>query len=277
MRQFASSTTKRGQPSFLRTLGFISVCVALLVGGWFYPQISSRAQNLGVQIFTPVMYVLRLPVTLVEDIGQTLDKHWGAVVENQALKEEVIRLRQALNASAGLPRENAELRQLLYMAAEKVPNPIAAKILLDSSSPYAHSVLINVGSEKDIQNGNAVLDGQGLVGRVLSVGKGVARVLMITDFNAHFPAMIAESGIQGMVHGQNTDKPIFIPAMNDFDIENGQLVVTSGVAGLFPEGIPIGRIILKDGVMQIVPEANLQKLTQLLIDRRTSPNFVGGQ
>lgn len=276
MPSLSLSSNKRGRPSLLKTLGFVVLCLGLLVGGWFYPQTMTGVQNFGVQVFAPVMYVLRLPVTAVESIGQTLDNHWNAMVENEALKEEVARLRQAMNASAGLLRENGELRQLLYMASDRVPNPIAAKVLLDSSSPYAHSILINVGSEKEIKNGNAVLDGQGLVGRVLSTGKGVARVLMITDFNAHFPAMIAETGVQGLVHGQNNDKPVFVPAVNDFDIENGQLVVTSGVAGLFPEGIPIGRIMLKDGQMQIVPEANLQKLTQVLIDRRTSPAFVGG-
>lgn len=276
MLHLSNSSNKRGRPSFFKTLFFSVVCVAMLLAGWFYPQVMSSIQNFGVQVFAPVMYVLRLPVNGVESITATLEDHWGAMVENQALREEVERLRRELNASAGLPRENAELRQLLYMASEKVPNPIAAKVLLDSSSPYAHSVLINVGKEKDIKNGNAVLDGQGLVGRVLSTGRGVSRVLMITDFNAHFPAMIAETGVQGLVHGQNSERPLFVPAVNDFDIENGQLVVTSGVAGLFPEGIPIGRIFLKDGQMQIVPEANMQKLTQVLIDRRTSPDFVTG-
>lgn len=274
MAYFSSTPHKRHRSSMVRLVGFVLLCVGLLLGGRFYPDAVSRAQSLGVQLMTPVLYTLRLPVTLAENVGDFFDAHWNAMVENQALKEEVARLRQTLNASVGLPRENAELRQLLYMASEKVPNPIAARILLDSSSPYARSVLINIGSEKGVEVGHAVLDGQGLVGRVLGVGRGVARVLLITDFNAHFPAMVAESGVQGLVHGQNTDKPIFVPVMNGFDIENGQLVVTAGVAGLFPEGIPIGRIILKNGVMLLVPEANLNKLTQVLVDRRTSPNFV---
>ena len=148
--------------------------------------------------------------------------------ENQFLKEENIRL-NALIEEKNLFSDNYHL----------------TKILLDQKSPYLRSILINKGFKHDIKIGSAVKNGSYFVGKVVGVNYLTSRVLLINDLNSKIPVIIEPNGISAIVSGNgskfNGDIE-YLPEKNQ--VEEGNIVYTSGSDGIILPGIPIGKITI---------------------------------
>ena len=120
-------------------------------------------------------------------------------------------------------------------------SPITAKVLSYPGRPYVKSILISSGKTEGVHLQQVVTDAHGLVGRVINVGHNVARILLATDLNSHTPVVLKGTKTQGILVGAN-DQALFLKYVKEKFVHEGQVVETSGQGGVFPPGIPVGRV-----------------------------------
>lgn len=168
-------------------------------------------------------------------------------LENQNLKKRLILLES-------LKDENAELKTLLSFTSQHEFNYVIGRMIADTASDYARSFLIQIDTQT-IKNGQAVIAGDGLLGRIIHIGDGFARVLLINDLNSRIPVKISEIGYQGILAGNNSLRPELLYVAKNVKITPGMHVVTSGDGGIFPPGLDIGKIIsITDDQIFVQPE-----------------------
>ena len=120
--------------------------------------------------------------------------------------------------------------------------------------------MLGMGRENGMRAGYPVINASGLVGRIVEAGSRVARVLLVNDINSRIPVQIGKAGIRAVLLGDNGSAPqIGYLSSSDF-IEVGDEVFTSGVGGLFPRGLRIGRVIADGTGFRMVPHANPSEL-----------------
>ncbi|TEB07320.1 Cell shape-determining protein MreC precursor [Pelotomaculum schinkii] len=179
--------------------------------------------------------VVSLPVSL-----------YGAAERSQALEQEVERLQSEIIQLNEYKAENQRLTDLLnykQVMVQQYDLLVASVIARDPGNWFA-TVTLNRGSRDGVHENMTVLTPQGLVGRVITVTNANCEVLLITDPRSGVGSLIQETRTPGIVEGtvgsSGTARIIHIP--NDAQVEEGQVVVTSGLGSIFPKGIPIGQI-----------------------------------
>jgi rod shape-determining protein MreC len=202
-------------------------------------------------------------------VGDTLD----AKGEVEDLREERDRLRRELIAAQDARRQNDQLRGLLSMDRRiglDQQGLVEARVYGRSPTVWYSTVTVNKGTSDGVREGDPVINGAGLVGRVRVASGGSAQVLLITDGDSGISAKINESGATGIIEtavGDPTDLRLNFLGRND-EVREGQTIVTSGTISprypsFFPEGIPIGRVTDVDadeGTVRVRPFASLRRL-----------------
>lgn len=206
-----------------------------------------RARMVVTDTTAPAMDVLSYPVTAGTELAHTLSGLANLQAENIRLRRENENLLQWQTAARHLRAENQALRDLLAMEAPPASKDIGARIVADLGGTFARAVMVTAGSNAGIRKGQAVLSSRGLLGRVASVGPRSARVLLLTDYNARVPVMLEKSQSRAILAGDNTAQPQLLYTPEKTAVAIGDRVVTSGHAGAFPPGLPVGVISALDG------------------------------
>ena len=134
-------------------------------------------------------------------------------------------------------------------------------MVADSASAFVRSVLIGAGEAQGLHPGQPVVNGAGLVGRVVEVGARSARVLLITDLISRIPVYIISTGDRAIVAGDNGQRLQLLYLPRDTPVSSGDVVVTSGHGGAFPPGLPIGTLeAVSDTKTIVAPFAELGRL-----------------
>ena len=186
--------------------------------------------------------VVSLPSKGFKSVVSTVGNHLNLYNENIKLKEENAQLQEQIYDPSFLIFENKQLRQLLDEQVTSSTNLVSARVMLDKQSPYLNSFIINSGSNKEIKNGMAVLDGKNFVGRIVDVNFFSSRVLLVTDLNSKIPVSIEPSGHQAILSGRGTKEPTLEYLPKNHKVQSGNKVYTSGKEGIFAPGIPIGEV-----------------------------------
>jgi rod shape-determining protein MreC len=134
-----------------------------------------------------------------------------------------------------------------------IPEPdqsyITTRIIADSGSSFVKTVLIEAGQDNAVEEGQAVLGSQGMIGRVIEVGKRASRVLLLSDINSHVPVTIEGANQRAILAGTNDSQLMLIHLPPDVLIEKGARIITSGNGGMFPNGLPIGEVTdIRNGI-----------------------------
>jgi len=186
--------------------------------------------------------VVSLPSKGFQSIFNKIENHLNLFDKNIKLKEENAQLKEKIYDPDFLIFENKQLRQLLDEQVASSTNLVSARVMLDKQSPYLNSFIINIGSNKEIKNGLAVLDGQNFIGRIVDVNFFSSRILLVTDLNSKIPVIIEPSGHHAILSGHGTNKPTLAYLPENHKIQPGNKVYTSGKEGIFSPGIPIGEV-----------------------------------
>jgi len=198
------------------------------------------------------------PARAGEGFFQRLGGMWGATARVEQLERENRDLQQWRELAQRLAERNARYEELLRMPEDAfgegadIENSIAAQLVLDSGGPFTRTLVSNAGADHGVEVGYIAVNENGLIGRVVSVGRRSSRVLMLDDYNSRIPVMGEASRVRAVLAGQATRPPELIthpyqlqaPRM-DFivgaqSLREGERVITSGDGGLFPRGIPVG-------------------------------------
>ncbi len=192
---------------------------------------------------------------------------------NRALEHENLILQQKVLRMAALMAENSRLKELLNSTELVDDSVLVAELLGVSPDPARQEMLIHRGQADKVFEGQPVLDAYGLVGSVIEVSEHTARVLMITDATNAVPVQVNRNGVRGIAEGSGRPDELYIRNLvPTTDIQEGDLIVSSGLGGRYPPGYPVGQVvkIQYDGAdpflrVQIRPTAQLDRSSQLLV------------
>jgi rod shape-determining protein MreC len=167
--------------------------------------------------------------------------------ETQQLRAELDRLRGELTRLREVEAENQRLRELLG-ARNRTPNFqfTLADVVGREPGPFVEAIIVNRGSQDGIEPGMVVIGAAGLVGKVVKVSAGTARVLLITDPSSAVAARIQRSDareVTGLVVGQGQGRLVMRYIAQGEPVQIGDQVVTSGLGETFPKGLAIGRVV----------------------------------
>ena len=197
---------------------------------------------------SPLQAVLRGGVRELREIFRYVRGIGNLALENRALSEEIVYLRGEMRMARELERDNQMLRDLLGFV-QRFPNHlISCEVIGRDSTGWWQTVRLDKGALAGVAEGRAVITPDGLIGRTDSVSDRTADVLLLSDPSCKVSARLKRSGIFGVAAGRSDAKPGERAACRmDYiaqtaDVQEGDEVVTSGLGGLFPKGLPIGRV-----------------------------------
>jgi rod shape-determining protein MreC len=199
----------------------------------------------------------------------------GVREENGRLKEEVARLEQALWMERDVIASYRRLSSVLELA-ERIPgDPIVAEVVGLDASAWFRTVTVNRGSAHGVALNAPVIAAGGLVGRVISTGSDVAQIQLLTDRDCSVGALLARTRARGVVAGsgeQASPTGLTLNYVSNLEeVVEGDLIVTSGMDGIYPKGIAIGRVAsVRNGprlfkLVTVEPAANLDRLEEVFI------------
>lgn len=222
-------------------------------------------------------------LTALFDWADNLPLYFGGVkqiiAENEALKQELVGLQEEIAQLSSAYKENVRLKDLLKTADEMSEwKPVSAKVIAREDSSWYKSITISGGENKGFKKDMAVITAGGLIGRLTSVSGYTSEVLLLLDNNCAVSAIIQESNTYGVVEAMEDNYSVLQMKHIPYDTyaEEGQVIISSGLGGIFPAGLRIGYIseISSDsgGLMQkasIVPYADFERLTEVLVLTRS--------
>lgn len=225
-----------------------------------------KTSSVATDVVTPVVDVLILPARLLANAYDYLKDLSLAHKENQFLKAENRRLRLVSERARSLEIENRLLAKLLNYARPDEENLVTARVVAEEGDAFSHSLIAYTGKDSTAQKGQIVLTEKGVVGRLDKVGQLYSKILMITDINSRIPVMIENTRVRGILAGDNELNPKLVFTPLSANIQEGDRVVTSGVAGVFPAGLPVGVVShVSKREIRVLPFADLNKVEYVKI------------
>jgi len=201
------------------------------------------------------------PLRALGNTSNFIINHINLYKDYKTLKSDYENLKNKNFETDFLTLENNQLRKLIEEQVESSTNLVSARVIIDKQSPYLNSFIINIGTNKGIKNGMAVLDGKNFVGRIVDVNFFSSRVLLISDFNSKIPVILEPSGYHAILSGKNKKKPTLDYLPKNHSVNSGNKIYTSGKEGIFSSGIPIGEIIIENEEIKAGLFSDLSQIT----------------
>ena len=264
----------RAQAQRFGFIVLLALAFALMVFGRTEMTVVEQFRTSISDMFVPVLSALSHPVGSVRGVASAINNLTAVHQENVQLREANARLQRWEVVAHKLERENAALKDLLSYRPGPLASFISARVVGGSGSAYVRALLLNAGSRDGVEKGHAVIDGTGMVGRVVEVGQRSARVLLLTDLNSRIPIMVGTTGDRAILAGDNSDILYLDLLSPKADIDLGMRVTTSGHGGKLPSGLPIGRVsAVHEGGVKVQPFVDFDRLEYVMVADWTKPVF----
>jgi rod shape-determining protein MreC len=232
----------RGPTAFARLLMFSLLSVALIVSDSRFHYLAHVQQAFAAVLY-PLQRLVLAPVGVLEHAGSYLVTHATLAAENHELRADALERASALQRLAALERENARLRAMLETREQSPVTAVFAEIMYAHRDPFTRRVIIGTGLSSGLRAGQPVVDRDGLVGQVTKTFPWTSEVTLITDKGQTVPVAVARSGVRGVLHGTGSDGVLELRFMPfSADVQAGDQLVTSGIDGTYPPGVPVARI-----------------------------------
>lgn len=218
-------------------------------------------------LVSPLQYMANAPGTLLDTMSTQVQTRADLIEQTKQQEQQLLTLRSRLLKLDQLEHENQRLRELLGSPVHKESRKMVAELLSVDSDPFSHQVLINKGALDGVYNGQPVINDQGVVGQVLHVGSTTSRVLLITDSSHGIPVRVLRNDLRAIASGSGElDKLELRNLPRNTDVQVGDLLVTSGLGGRFPEGYPVATVTRSDYV-EGKPFAQIEAKPLVALDR----------
>ncbi|MGN7612002.1 rod shape-determining protein MreC, partial [Magnetococcales bacterium HHB-1] len=191
----------------------------------------------------PVQYILLAPWNLLHQQLQRLDNLKYLEERNRQLTAQLQRTKPNQNYIEELRQENRRLRKLLNMPSRPTFRQLTTRIVGTSSSAFSHSFILDTGRKEGITEDTPIVVSEGLMGRVVRVSDQSALALSLLDLNSRVPVISQRSRAQAIAAGTNGPLLRLDFAAKDTDIKKNDIIVTSGMGGVFPKGLTVGRVV----------------------------------
>jgi rod shape-determining protein MreC len=227
-------------------LCFFLSCL-LIADDLHFKSIPEFRQTIAIIIY-PLQQAALLP-TRAQDIIRESIGNMHIVEENNYLRKRYLHDSEKLLRLNALEAENAHLRKLLgavnTIETKTSSKAVMAEILYTSRDPFSHKIILNKGSFHDIRAGQVVIDNKGVIGQITRVYPATAEVTLITDRDHSVPIQIVRNNVRTVISGTGKNNEIELRYLSvNTDIRAGDLLVTSGIGGVYPRGLPVA--VIKD-------------------------------
>ncbi|MFA7665976.1 MAG: rod shape-determining protein MreC [Burkholderiaceae bacterium] len=263
---------KQGPSANVRLAFFSLLAIALLIVDARFDTLSTLRQGIATVLY-PAQRTLLMP----RDVIGSAAGHFADIDRLQAENAEMRRI-EAANArtllqAEQLASENAQLRQLLGMRERTPVRTTVAEVMYDARNAFARTLVVDRGSQHGVRAGQPVIDAHGVVGQITRAHPLSSEITLVTDPNATVPIEIRRTGSRTLAWGGRVPGTIelrFLPVVSD--IREGDELITSGLDGLFPAGLPVARVSsVSPGAtsaflhVQALPVAMVERTKLLLI------------
>jgi rod shape-determining protein MreC len=233
---------RTGPTPLARLMIFAMLSTVLLIADARFNYLTMLRQITAVIVY-PLQRLAAAPAAMGGRIAEFFVTHSSLRRDNERLTGQNLELAMTAQRTEALLKENAHLRGLLGVRVQ-IPVPsIAAEILYAARDPFARKVMIDQGLQRDIEPGRPVVDHVGVIGQVTRVYPWLSEVTLITDKGHLVPVMNVRTGLRAVLAGTGDDGKLelrFIPLAADF--QNGDKLVTSGIDGIYPPGLPVAEV-----------------------------------
>ena len=252
----------------LSLIFMITLAAALLLLGRAETYVFDRARQTVTDLAAPLLEVASRPVAATRRLIQRTDEYAYVFDENERLRAENQRLQAWREKALKLESRLARYEALLNVQLDPSIKYVSGRVVSDNGGPFVDTVLVNVGGDQGAKSGEAVIDGNGLVGRVVATGPHASRVPVAIE-PSHFKAVLA---------GDNTKWPKLEYLAAKGAVAPGDRVVTSGDGGLMPAGLPVGVVIqTSDGDLRVQMFSDRDRLDFVRVLQYTFPDDVKRQ
>ena len=256
-----SAFLKRGTQQRFSLFALVIISVLLI----FLETIETKPLNVIRSFVKDVVYrsalIASYPSKSFSNFYDFVEEHINLYSNYEELVKENDELKNNITKTDFLELENSQLRKLIDEQIESSSNLVSARVMIDKQSPYLNSFVINIGSNKGIKNGMAVLDGKNFIGRIVDVNFFSSRVLLVSDLNSKIPVLSEPSGSHAILSGHGTNEPTLEYLSKNNGIQDGDKIYTSGKEGIFITGIPIGEVKIEKDKVKVLLFSDLSQIT----------------
>jgi len=263
---------KTGPTPLARLLIFSALSLTLLVTDARFDYLAPLRQVAAVILY-PLQRIALAPASIARRASDFFVTHSSLRAENARLAAENFTNAALLQDLKALRAENARLRALIGARERFGLTAAAAEVVYAPRDPFSRKILVDKGARADVKAGQAVVDERGLVGQVTRVYPWLSEVTLVTDKSHFVPVQNLRNGLRAVLSGTGSDGVLdlrFVPL--NADHQNGDELVTSGIDGVYPPGVPVARISQVErnatqlfARIRCTPLAGVSSHTQLLV------------
>ncbi|MDP2239705.1 MAG: rod shape-determining protein MreC [Burkholderiales bacterium] len=233
---------KTGPSPLARLLIFSLLSFVLLFTDARFKYLESLRHVFSVAVY-PLQRIATAPLAIANRASEFFVTHSSLRSENARLTQQILGNTILLQQHKSLLTENVHLRELFDARERTKIHSTLAEILYAARDPFTRKIIIDKGFQQDIRSGQPVIDHIGVIGQVTRVYPWLSEVTLITDKGQVVPVQNMRNGLRSILTGTGADGVLelkFIPLNADF--KNGDQLVTSGIDGVYPPGLPIAEV-----------------------------------
>ena len=228
--------------------------------------------RIAISIVAPFQKATSTSIRFVRDIWRHYFFLVNVAKENEDLRKDLNRAFEKKIQFKEFELSNARLRNLLNFKKNITDRVLAAEVIGKDPSPWFKTVLIDKGQQDGVEKGMAVVIPEGIAGQTTEVSAHYSKVLLIIDHNSAVDALVQRDRARGIIKGGSAGQCLFKYVLRKHDIEVDDIVVSSGLDGVFPKGLPVGYVSgvikPKSGIFQevtVAPHVDFEKLEEVLV------------
>ena len=235
------SFIKKGPSPFIRLAVYAAFSIALLIGDSQVGLMERVRAGLSVVLY-PLHWMVSLPGKLADTAHYIVTSHFDLYAQNADLKKQQLIMKSKLMRWETLEYNYQALRNLNALKARYHSSSQLAEILYTSRDRFSYKIFIDKGQDSHFHPGQPVIDNQGLIGQVTRVQPLTAEVTLIVDKTLMVPVMVQRTGVRAILYGYGGGVEVrYLPVHTDVKV--GDLLTTSGIDGVYPEGLPVAKVV----------------------------------
>ena len=224
-------------------------------------------------LISPLYYVSNAPKSSFDSLYEMSKTRETLINENANLHADLLQQKNDLLLLEHLKHENDRLRELLGSPLRHDEQKMAAQVLLIDTDPYIYQFVVNKGKQDGVYVGQPVVDEKGIVGQIYETAQSTSRAILLCDYQHALPVQVLRNDIGMVAVGNGCSNDLTLEFMpNNVDVKVGDVLVTSGLDGRFPEGYPVAvvssvKLDITDStpIISATPTADLKRLRYLLL------------
>ena len=268
----------RGPSATVRMVVLVIASIVLMTVDhrWHSLELARSALS---SVLYPLQYTIDLPIRLFYWADESLSTQQTLLEKNREFEVRHLENRVQLQKLDIIEKENERLRKLLSAIPKTTERLLVSEIINVDLDPYKQLILLNKGSNSDVHQGQPIIDAQGVMGQVVHVGLMSSTAMLITDASHAMPVQINRTGLRAIAFGSGKIDLLNLRHLpHNVDIKVGDLLITSGLGGIFPPNFPVAVISKVErpagepfATVEAKPHAQLDKSREVLLVWRNEP------